>query len=266
MPPYHAERQCAEAIARRAGHHILDARRRHLDVSLKAPDDVVTNVDRSTEQLIIERLAKAFPDDHIDGEEFGTSQDGHQDSQRRWLVDPIDGTLNFAHGIPTFCVSIAFQHRGHTRACAIYDPNRDELFSAAEGDGAHLNADPIEVSAIDELSPAVLVTGFPLGNTPAFEATMKQFNDLTRASRGIRRLGSAAIDLAYVAAGRLEAFWEYNLKPWDTAAGYLLVQEAGGRVTQVTGDPFDVYSPHIVASNGHTHGALLEILNQSHSD
>ncbi len=266
MTAFSAERQAAEAIARHAGHHILEERRRQLDISLKAHNDLVTNVDRSAEKLIVRLIGDAFGDDQIVGEEFGTSQSSREGSSRQWLIDPIDGTLNFAHGIPSYCVSIAFQQDDHTQACAIYDPNRDELFSAARGGGAHLNASPIEVSPLDDLAASVLVTGFPLGDTPAFEATMRQFNALTRACRGIRRLGSAAIDLAYVAAGRLDAFWEYSLKPWDTAAGYLLVEEAGGTVTQITDDPFQIDSPSIVASNSGVHADLLDVLQSHHGD
>ncbi len=255
------ERRCAESIARLAGQHILRERNKQVDISLKAPDDVVTNVDRSTERLIVDKLNDAFPGDAISGEEYGTNERADDaDTERTWLIDPIDGTLNFSHGLPTYCVSIAMQRSGSTDVAAIYDPNLDELFSAARGDGAHLNGEPIEVSAIDDLSTSMLVTGFPLGDTPSFDWTMQQFDLLTRTCRGIRRLGSAALDLAYVAAGRMEAFWEYGLKPWDTAAGILLVTEAGGEVTDINGDPFSIHDPGVAASNGLIHDPLLEQL------
>lgn len=261
MTSLHRERRCAESIARLAGRHILRERSQEVDISLKAPDDLVTNVDRSTERLIVERLRESFPDDRIAGEEFGHEQGSHGgEGERTWIIDPIDGTLNFAHGVPLYCVSIGLQIEGQTRVGVIYDPNRDEMFSAAEGQGAHLNGQPMAVSDVDGLAPAVLVTGFPLGDTDYFEWTMRQFDLLTRRSRGIRRLGSAAIDLAYVAAGRLDAFWEYGLSPWDTAAGILLVTEAGGKVTAINGSPFSVDGPSIVASNGHFHTALLDAL------
>lgn len=259
--PLQRERRCAEAVARLAGQHIQRERSLGFDISLKAPDDLVTDVDRTTERLIVDYLRSAFPEDRISGEEFGHDQGSNDGATHRtWFIDPIDGTLNFAHGIPLYCVSIALQIEGQTRVSAIYDPNRDELFSAAEGDGAHLNGRPLSVSTIDGLAPSVLVTGFPIGDTRAFEWTMKQFDILTRTCRGIRRLGSAALDLAYVAAGRLEAFWEYGLKPWDTAGGILLVTEAGGRVTTIDGRAFRVDSSSIAASNDQLHQELLEIL------
>ena len=261
MTQLSSERRTAEAIARLAGRHILRERAERLDVSLKAPDDVVTNVDKSTERLIVDRLRDAFPDDTIAGEEFGESHRAdNTDGDRTWLIDPIDGTLNFSHGIPLFCVSIALQVDGETVVAVIYDPNRDEMFSASQNGGAHLDGVPISVSSLDDASAAVLVTGFPLKRSAPFEATLDQFELLTRTCRGIRRLGSAAIDLAYVAAGRMEAFWEYSLKPWDTAAGILLVEEAGGQVTTVDGGPFDVHAPSILATNGVLHDELLELL------
>lgn len=255
------ERRCAESIARLAGRHILRERSRNLDISLKGTNDLVTNVDRSTERLIVDHLHRAFPDDQIRGEEFGESEHSHQpDIERTWHIDPIDGTLNFAQDIPLFCVSIGFQIDGRTEVAAIYDPSRDELFSAAKGQGAHLDGAPMSVSNVDELAPAILVTGFPRSSTPPFDWTLEQFNLLTRTCRGIRRLGSAALDLAYVAAGRLEGFWEYGLAPWDTAAGILLVTEAGGRVTNIEGDEFRIDAPSIAATNGYLHGDLLDRL------
>ncbi len=261
MTDFYRERQCAESVARRAGHHVVRERARHLDISLKAPHDVVTNVDRSTEELIVEQISNAFPDDAISGEEYGEQErDSDESTDRRWVIDPIDGTLNFAHGVPLYCVSIGFEVAGKTEVGVIYDPNRDELFSAARGRGVHCNGEPLAVSTVDALATSVLVTGFPLGDTQAFEWTMDQFDLLTRGTRGIRRLGSAALDCAYVAAGRLEAFWEYGLKPWDTAAGYLMVTEAGGEVTTIEGGPFSIEDYSIAATNGHIHGELLEVL------
>ena len=253
------ELRAAEAIARTAGLHILRESQRELEISTKGKNDLVTNVDRSTERLIIELLGRSFPNDAVLGEESGHSSQGATTS-RRWIIDPIDGTINFAHGIPLFCVSIGFAVDGVSQVGVIYDPSRDELFSAARGQGAHLNGSPIEVSDVDRLADAMLVTGFPLESSPTFEATLTQFEILTRQARSIRRLGSAAIDLAYVAAGRLDAFWEYGLKPWDTAAGYLLVNEAGGRVTDLGGDSFSVASPSLLASNRYVHEELLQAI------
>jgi myo-inositol-1(or 4)-monophosphatase len=261
MTSYHRELLAAEAIARRAGKHILRERDLQVRVSLKGPRDLVTNVDRSTEVLIKELLSDAFPDDGILGEEYG-NEDGH--GHRRWLIDPIDGTQNFAHDVPLFCVSIALQVQGTSVVGVIYDPCRDELFSAATGIGARQDGKPLSTSSCSDLSESLLVTGFPTRQDQAFEITLRQFDRLTRRGRGIRRLGSAALDLAYVAAGRLDAFWEYGLNPWDTGAGYLIVTEAGGVVTDVTGSPFSVDSPSILASNGPLHSDLLDLLRSSH--
>ncbi len=261
MTDLHQERRCAESIARLAGNHIRRECNQQVDVSFKAPNDLVTNVDRSTERLITEHIQQAFPDDLISGEEYGQQiPEGPSENDRCWLIDPIDGTLNFSQGIPLFCVSIGFQIAGQTVVAAIYDPMRDELFSAAKGDGAHLDGQPLKTSSLDDISASVLVTGFPLGDTQHFQWTMEQFDLLTRTCRGIRRLGSAAIDLAYVAAGRMEGFWEYDLKPWDTAAGYLLVSEAGGQVTTIDGAPFSVHDSSVAASNGNLHGDFLRLL------
>ena len=262
MTTFAQELLVAEAIARRAGRHIQRERAQALKVSLKGPRDLVTNVDRSTEELIKALLQGAFPEDPILGEEFGASDGAAQ--ERRWLIDPIDGTQNFAHGVPLYCVSIALQLRDETVVAVIFDPCRDELFSAAVGQGATLNGEAIAVSACAALSESLLVTGFPTRQDQAFETTLRQFDRLTRQGRGIRRLGSAALDLAYVAAGRLDAFWEYGLKPWDTGAGYLLVEEAGGQVSDVTGAAFGVTSPSILASNQTLHDDLLNLLNTSH--
>lgn len=257
MSTLERELNSAEAIARLAGCHIMRERQRQITVSLKAHNDVVTNVDRSTEKLIVDHLKRAFPDDGILGEEFGKAHHSRDSTERTWLVDPIDGTLNFAHGLPLFCVSIGLQIKGQTCVSVIYDPNRDELFSAARGGGAHLNGEPLQVSDCKDMASSVLVTGFPVAKSDEFEWTIKQFIELTRSCRGIRRLGSAAIDLAYVASGRLDGFWEYGLKPWDTAAGYLLVAEAGGQVSDLDGQGFRVSAPGILATNGHIHADML---------
>lgn len=261
MNTYSHELQSAKSIARQAGKHILRERGRHMEILLKAPNDLVTNVDRSTEELIINELRRAYPGDQIVGEEYGESVQGAAQSERRWIIDPIDGTINFAMGLPLFCVSIGFQVAGKSVAGAIYDPVGDELFSAALGQGAHLNGLPISVSECETLDTSVLVTGFPRARTEEFEATARQFIELTRTCRGVRRLGSAALDLAYVASGRLDGFWEYGLNPWDTAAGYLLVNEAGGKITDLSGAPFAIDAPNILATNKNIHDELLTKLN-----
>lgn len=260
MNSFHRELHSAQSIARRAGKHILRERDRHMEIHLKAPNDLVTNIDRSTEELIIDELRRAYPDDQILGEEFGESAPDAAQSKRQWIIDPIDGTVNFTKGIPLYCVSIGLQIDGHTVVAAIYDPLRDELFSAARGQGAHLNGRPISVSDCAEIATAVLVTGFPRLRSKEFESTARQFIELTRTCRGVRRLGSAALDLAYVASGRLDGFWEYGLKPWDTAAGCLLVTEAGGTITDLSGTSFTVLAPNVLATNGMIHEELIEKL------
>jgi myo-inositol-1(or 4)-monophosphatase len=261
MNPYQQELLAAEAIARRAGQHILREREVQLRVSLKGPRDLVTNVDRSTERLIKDLLQATFPDDAILGEEYGHHQKSDGPTRRRWLIDPIDGTQNFAHGVPLFCVSIALEVGDASVIGVIYDPCRDELFSACKGAGTWINGAIARVSECEELASSLLVTGFPTRQDQAFEITLRQFDRLTRTGQGIRRLGSAALDLAYVATGRLEAFWEYGLNPWDTGAGYLMVEEAGGEVTDVDGNAFRVSAPSILATNGCLHRPLLDVLS-----
>lgn len=252
------ELRFTESIARLAGKHML-RERATLVVSMKGKNDLVTNVDKSTEALIIGEIQKLYPQDQILGEESGTDEGGDHGS-RRWVIDPIDGTQNFAQGIPLFCVSIALQIDGKSVVGCIYDPNRDELFSAALGEGAFLNGEPMQVSEKEVLDESLVVTGFPLTRTDEFRWTIKQYFAMTDVSRGIRRLGSAALDLAYIACGRLDLFWEYGLKPWDTAAGYLLVQEAGGVVTDLEGGEFLAESPNVLATNGKIHAEGIEVL------
>jgi len=231
MPDFSTEQRVVEAIAREAGQIMLAERARGFEVDYKAAHDVVTRVDRLVEDHIRAELSRIFPDDEFNGEERGVSGVG----ERVWFVDPIDGTLNFTKGIPVFCVSIGLAVRGELVVGVIFDPNRNELFSAQRGCGARLDGVKITTSLATDLSDSVLATGFPppkpdgdVDNVPHFVRAVSQ-------SRNVRRLGSAAIDLAYVACGRLDGFWEFNLSPWDTAAGFLLVEEAGGRVSNHLG-------------------------------
>ncbi len=258
---YALELRCAEALAREAGKRMQKERQEGFTVKYKKQNDPVTDVDRSVETFIREQLGILFKDDSILGEEFGEEE--HRED-RVWMIDPIDGTTNFSQGIPIYCVSIALQHKGDTVVAVIYDPTRDELFSAMKGNGTRLNGQTVNVTEQPQLSQAVLATGFPpfkQGDT--YELIVKRMGHVIACSRGMRRLGSAALDLAYVAAGRLDGFWEYNLNPWDTAAGYLLVQEAGGTVTADSGQPYGVYKKSVVASNSLIHEALLKSLAQS---
>ena len=258
------EQRCAEALARDAGRRLLAGQREGFDIDHKGKNDLVTDIDRQTERFITSELAEMFPDDMILGEEFGEQHDDTVTAEtggRQWFVDPIDGTLNYSHGIPVSCVSIGFQIDGVSQVGVIYDPHQDEMFSARRDAGATLNGRPMQVSGESKIANSLLVTGFPPSANEELEANLLNFAELTRRSRGIRRLGSAALDLAYTAAGRLDGFWEYGLNPWDTAAGYLLVEEAGGRVTKIDGEPFDIHSPGILATNGRIHDEIVDILD-----
>jgi myo-inositol-1(or 4)-monophosphatase len=249
----------AEVCARRAGELIRARWRRPLETATKASEaDIVTELDLASEALIRGLLADLCPEDGILGEEQGGAPPGRG---RCWYVDPIDGTTNMAHGLDYFAVSIALISDGVPAAAVVYNPIRDQLFRAARGQGATLNGQPIRVSATAALPQALLATGFPTTrrDDPAHN-NIDHFSALSLVAQGIRRPGSAALDLAGVAAGWFDAFWESNLQPWDTAAGWLLVQEAGGVVTTFDGAPFSPHIPQCLASNGPLHPALRAIL------
>jgi len=261
MAEYLNELRVAESLARAAGKRMNRERREGFSVGYKGANDLVTDIDLSIETFLQRELKQAFPQDTVVGEELETAEGGGE-APRTWLIDPIDGTLNFSRDIPMYCVSIALQEAGESVVGVVYDPRRDELFSARAGHGAMLNGRPLEVAETDALGAALLVTGFPRSLEDVEEDNVVNFARLTRSSRGVRRLGSAALDLAYVAAGRLDGFWEYYLKPWDTAAGYLLVREAGGRVTDIDGEAFDADQNTILATNGPLHDAILAKLSK----
>jgi myo-inositol-1(or 4)-monophosphatase len=252
------------AIAREAGALLMDYFSQHLKIEYKGDADLVTAADRASEVLIRERIREKWPQHDILGEEQGLNDQG---SDYRWYIDPLDGTTNFAHGFPVFCVSMGLEHRGTEHrspgqegeriAAVIYDPTRDELFSAKQGSGAHLNGEPIHVSKTSTLKESLLATGFPSQKRHK-NPNIYFYHQITLHSHGVRRAGSAALDLCNVAAGRFDGFWEFNLNPWDTAAGVLIVQEAGGRVTRFDGSPFEIDSRQTVASNGLVHDALLQ--------
>jgi myo-inositol-1(or 4)-monophosphatase len=256
--------ETAVAIALEAGAILKEEAARPMQISYKREVDLVTQADKRSEKLIVERLTKDFPTHSIAAEE-GT---GHESlSEFRWHVDPLDGTTNFAHGYPCFCVSIALAQRvaGETRdrllCAAIFDPTRYDLFAAAAGQGATLNGQPIHVSRNATLSVSLLCTGFPVHERHA-SPNIHYYSDFTMRSHGVRRDGSAALDLAYVACGRFEGFWEFGLKPWDTAAGALLVEEAGGRVTDFAGGPYALGGPVILATNGLIHEEMRGVANE----
>jgi myo-inositol-1(or 4)-monophosphatase len=256
----------AEAIAREAGALLLDYFHRGVRAEYKGEVDIVTEADRASEKLITERLHEAFPTHGIYGEE-GTRSG--LDSEYRWYVDPLDGTTNFAHGFPIFCVVLGCERRGaglkpnddgEMIAGVIYDPTRDEMFSAERGKGAKLNGLPIHVSRTKTLQESLLATGFP-SHKRHRNPNVHFYQQFTLRSHGVRRAGSAAIDLAYVAAGRLEAFWEFNLNPWDTSAGYLIVEESGGKVTHFDGSKFTLDSREVLATNGLIHAEMVSLFD-----
>ncbi len=221
--------------------------------------NLVTEIDKQSEKLIIKKILQHYPDHAILGEEGG-AQD--QKSEYRWIIDPLDGTTNYTHGLPIFCVTIGIEHKNEIVAGVIYDPNRDELFTAEKGKGAFLNGKKISVTKTDSLINSLLVTGFPYNVNENPQSVIEHFNNFLPKAQGVRRLGSAAIDLAYVACGRFDGYWEVYLHPWDKAAGVLLVKEAGGIVTNFVNDANDIiYNPNTLASNGLIHTKMLDVIH-----
>jgi myo-inositol-1(or 4)-monophosphatase len=245
-------------LARRAG-RLLRAGYGHAGtVRYKGPTDPVTEYDLRSEALIRDAIHAAFPEDAVLGEEGGRTGQG----DACWFVDPLDGTVNFAHAVPIFAVTLAYAQGGRPVLGVTYDPMRDEMFHAAEGGGAWMNSRRLQVSGTDRLDRALLVSGFPYNIRSASDDNLGHYAAFTMRSLGVRRLGSASLDLAYVAAGRFDAYWELASEPWDVGAGMLLVQEAGGRVTRANGQPDPLQSPiSILATNARLHPAMLAVLN-----
>jgi myo-inositol-1(or 4)-monophosphatase len=252
----------AAGIALEAGALTREYFERGVATEYKGDVDLVTEADRASEKLITERLSAVFPDHGIYGEE-GVRR--RMDSEYRWYVDPLDGTTNFAHGFPVFCVSLGLEQRqtrlaagedGELIAGVIYDPMRDELFLTQKGQGAWLNGRRVHVSGTKHLAEALLATGFP-SRKRHVSPNIHFYQELTLRSHGVRRAGSAALDLAYTACGRMDAFWEFYLNPWDTAAGALLVKEAGGAITRFDGTPFRLDSSEVLATNGLLHEEVM---------
>ena len=244
----------AVEIARAAGALLLPYYDRRIRVEYKGDVDIVTEADRASERLITERLRTRFPDHGILAEEGGGRE---SDSPYRWYIDPLDGTTNFAHGFPFFCVSMGLEKSGEALIGVVYDPLRDELFTAEKGTGAMLNNRRIRVSGVAALSEALVATGFPTRKRHK-NANIHFYHQLTMRTHGVRRAGSAALDMCYVGCGRLDAFWEFNLNPWDVAAATLIVREAGGRVTDMRGGAHSVSSDTVLASNGLIHPGMLQ--------
>jgi myo-inositol-1(or 4)-monophosphatase len=246
----------AIGIARDSGRLLRDRFGTRLEVTHKGVIDLVTDVDLASEQLIREAIATHYPRHQILAEEGGLAESS---SDYRWIVDPLDGTTNYAHGFPIFAVSIALEYCGEIILGVVYDPARDELFAAERGAGAALNNRPIRVSATTDLSKSLLSTGFPYDIRTSKLTNLDHWSNFALAAQALRRTGAAAIDLCYVACGRFDGFWELTLSAWDMAAGSLIVTEAGGRLTDMTGSPFSVYKPDVIASNGHIHDQMLEV-------
>lgn len=254
------EREIAFRAAK-AGGAILKERLGNIkNIDYKSAFNIVTDVDKASEKEIIGIIREAFPDDQLLGEESGAHKTS---STRRWLIDPLDGTTNYTHSYPFFSVSIGFEVDGKLAMGAVYNPNLDELYWAQRGKGAWVGERQMRVSNNGSISTCLFATGFPSDSKAAKINNMAQFATVTDLSQGVRRDGSAALDLSFVACGRLDGFWELKLAPWDLAAGTIIVEEAGGMVTNLVGGPFDINSGHVVATNGAVHRQLLEALSFS---
>jgi myo-inositol-1(or 4)-monophosphatase len=247
-----------EAVSR-AGDVMMSRSGGDLRIDKKGTIDLVTDVDMAIEREFRALVAGRFPDHEVLAEELGGG--GEVPRGPCWVFDPIDGTTNFAHGLPIFCASVALEIDGEAEVAAVYDPTRKELFTAERSGGAFLNGQPIRVSSARELVDAMLVTGFPYDVHDRVDEIVGLFGAFVGRARAVRRLGSAAIDLCYVAAGRLDAFWESDLKPWDIAGGSLIVQEAGGRVTDMAGGRFRSRARSVLASNGFLHASMLNVID-----
>jgi myo-inositol-1(or 4)-monophosphatase len=258
MISYSEYLQVAESAARIAGQYQKSRFASTLNIEMKGDKNLVTEVDKESERLIVEHLLSHFPGHNIIAEEGQYLQSG---SNCRWIIDPLDGTTNYAHGYPWFCVSIALERQGDLVAGVIYNPVYDELFTATKGGGAYLNGNSLSVSTQAPLKNSLLGTGFPYDCATDPANNFSSFIAFQKSARGIRRAGAAALDLAYVAAGRLDGFWELKLKAWDVAAGVLMVREAGGMLTTFDGSFYDIFNDKIVASNGLIHDEMINMLS-----
>jgi myo-inositol-1(or 4)-monophosphatase len=249
------------SLCRKAGRLVLQRWGGSLEVAQKGTVDLVTDVDLALDELIREAITRRYPEHAILSEEMEQGETPPQ-GEYVWLVDPLDGTTNFVHGHPVFCISVGLLHRGECLLGCVYDPLRDELFYAARGEGVTLNGNRIAVSSTDALISSLLSTGFPYERATMVESNVTQLGKLINRIQGVRRSGSLALDLAYVASGRLDGHWEFHVKPWDTAAGGLLIKEAGGRLSGVEVEQWTPFVRDIVATNGRIHEDLLAVLRQ----
>ncbi len=249
--------------AREAGALLLDFANRGFEVSQKGRINLVTEADHASEEHIKKLISATYPEHRILAEESGAIDVHGSQSEVCWIIDPLDGTTNFAHGLPCYAVSIGIERAGEMIAGVIFDPTRDELFSAERGGGAYLNGEGIRVSAVERLERALVVSGFPYDIRERMEEYMPAWERFLARAQGVRRLGAAAIDMCYVANGRLDGFWEFGLHPWDTAAGWVLIEEAGGRVTNAHGEQFENAGSSLLCSNGLIHDEMLEVLRSA---
>ena len=245
----------------KAGSILLDYTKSGFHIEHKNPINLVTDADYAAERCVIDHIHTQFPTHGFLAEEQGRIE--QSPSPYLWIIDPLDGTTNFAHGYPTYCVSIGLEYRGRCVLGVVFDPSRDELFTATHGCGAQLNGHLIHVSNASTLDNSLLVTGFAYDIRESPRNNLDHFAKFALKAQGIRRTGSAALDLCYVAAGRFDGFWEVKLNPWDMAAGSILVKEAGGRLTDFLGRDLSLYGQELVASNGHIHHAMLTVLNET---
>jgi myo-inositol-1(or 4)-monophosphatase len=252
----------ARAAVGEAGALLRARWRQAKTVQYKGAVDLVTETDRDVEALVVGRLRAAFPDHLVIAEEASSGAPVRRPAadQPAWFLDPLDGTTNFAHGFPQFCISLGWTRGTEPLFGIVHDPVRDETFVARRGRGATLNGEPVHVSATDQLQRALLATGFPYDRQERTDFYLGFVRDFMRAAQDVRRLGSAALDLCYVACGRFDGFWEWRLHPWDTAAATVIVREAGGTITDFGGGPFDPYGEQTLASNGRLHAAMVAVL------
>ncbi len=251
--------EIAVSVAREAGALQMDHLGGFLQVEYKGEKNLVTKVDKACEKLITDRIQGAFPEHDFLGEEGGGIR---KHSDYKWIVDPLDGTTNYAHGYPLFCVSIALEHKGEIILGVVFEPNRNELFFAEKGKGSFVGEKRLKVSPHATLKESLLATGFAYNINSTNDNNLDHFSSIIRAAQAVRRDGVAAVDLCYVAAGRYDGFWELNLFPWDVAAGLLILREAGGTVTDFAGEPFSPYDKKILATNGSIHQAMLNLLQK----
>ena len=252
----------AAEIVLRAGDIQMARRESGFRIDKKGTIDLVTEVDLECERMCRAVIAERFPEHSVLAEELSSGPTERAASTHRWVFDPLDGTTNYAHGLPIFCASLALEINGRAEAAAVYDPTRRELFTAERGEGSYLNGVRLDVSSADRLIDSLLVTGFPYDVHKQSGDLVELFGAFLGRARAVRRLGSAALDLCYVAAGRFDAFWEQHLKPWDVAAGALIAAEAGATVTGMDGSRFDPAAAHLIASNGRIHSEVLDVIRE----